>query len=235
MKEKKHLLLVEDEENFGSLLQNYLQLSDYDVDWEKDGTRGFSAFLAGSYDLCILDVMMPRMDGFTLAEKIRARGSSVPLIFLTARNMKEDMVRGYRSGADDYLHKPFDIEVLLLKLEVLFNRQGQSSMPENPVYQIGQFNYDVRTRQLSTGGHSIKLSPKEGALLALLCAHMNKVLPREMALREIWQEDSYFTTRSMDVYITKLRKYLKPDPGIRIENVHSSGYSLICRSEASAN
>lgn len=226
MKEKRHILLVEDEENFGSLLQNYLQLSDYEVHWEKDGTRGFSAFLEKPFDLCILDVMMPRMDGFTLAGKIRSRGSSIPLIFLTARNMKEDMVRGYRSGADDYLHKPFDIEVLLLKLEVLFNRQNQHSVPEAATYEIGRYTYEARTRQLSREEGSIKLSPKEGALLTLLCAHLNQVLPREVALKEIWQEDSYFTTRSMDVYITKLRKYLKGDPGIRIENVHSSGYAL---------
>lgn len=231
MKEKKRILLVEDEENFGSLLQNYLQLSDYAVDWEKDGTRGFSAFLEKGYDLCILDVMMPRMDGFTLAEKIRARGSSIPLIFLTARNRKEDMVRGYRSGADDYLHKPFDIEVLLLKLDVLFKRQVHSGMPEAMDYRIGQFRYDVRTRQLSNSEHTTRLSPKEGALLTLLCVHMNKVLPRELALKEIWQEDSYFTTRSMDVYITKLRKYFKPDPNIRIENVHSSGYALYTAQE----
>jgi DNA-binding response OmpR family regulator len=226
MNPKKRILLVEDEENFGSLLQNYLQLSHYEVDWEKDGTRGLSVFVEKSYDLCILDVMMPRMDGFTLAEKIRARGSKVPLIFLTARNMKEDMLRGYRSGADDYLHKPFDIEVLLLKLDVLFNRQAPTIVPEAGDYRIGLFHFDVYTRQLSLRDRAVKLSPKEGALLSLLCAHMNQVLPREMALKEIWKEDSYFTTRSMDVYITKLRKYLRDDPTIRIENVHSSGYTL---------
>lgn len=227
MSRKKSILLVEDEENFGSLLQNYLRLSNYDVDWEKDGTRGYSAFLDKSYDLCILDVMMPKMDGFTLAEKIRARGSSVPLIFLTARNLKEDMLRGYRVGADDYLNKPFDIEVLLLKLDVLFNRQGVSeAVPQTDSYRIGNFTYEARSRTLHLEAETQKLSPKEGALLELLCRYQNHVLPRELALREIWNEDSYFTTRSMDVYITKLRKYLRDDSGVRIENVHSSGYAL---------
>ncbi|OFZ55158.1 MAG: two-component system response regulator [Bacteroidetes bacterium RIFCSPHIGHO2_02_FULL_44_7] len=227
MSRKKHILIVEDEENFGSLLQNYLRLSNYEVDWEKDGTRGYSAFLDNSYDLCILDVMMPRMDGFTLAEKIRARGNKVPLIFLTARNMKEDMLRGYRAGADDYLNKPFDIEVLLLKLNVLFNRQrGSEAVPQTDSYRIGNFTYETRSRSLSLDAEIQKLSPKEGALLELLCRYQNRVLPRELALREIWNEDNYFTTRSMDVYITKLRKYLRGDSSVRIENVHSSGYTL---------
>lgn len=224
---KKRILLVEDEENFGSLLQNYLRLSNYDVDWEKDGTRGYSALVEGTYDLCILDVMMPRMDGFTLTEKIRARGNKVPIVFLTARNMKEDMLRGYRLGADDYLHKPFDIEVLLLKLDVLFSRRTRSEkLPDTEKYLIGSFTFEVRTRLLDHPEEQRKLSPKEGALLHLLCHHMNDVMPREKALHEIWKEDNYFTTRSMDVYITKLRKYLQRDHSVRIENLHSSGYGL---------
>ncbi len=227
MNGKKHILLVEDEENFGSLLQNYLRLSNYQVDWEKDGTRGYTAFIAGNYDLCIFDVMMPKMNGFSLTEKIRSRGNDTPIIFLTARNMKEDMIRGYRVGADDYLNKPFDIEVLLLKLEALFNRHSNGSVTqEQDTYTIGQFTYDVKTRQLHHAGEDRKLSPKEGALLYLLCQYMNDVMPRETALHSIWKEDNYFTTRSMDVYITKLRKYLKHDPAVRIENVHSSGYGL---------
>lgn len=230
MSSKKKILLVEDEENFGSLLQNYLRLSQYDVDWEKDGSLGFSAFMKNSYDLCILDVMMPNMDGFTLAEKIRSKKKEVPFIFLTARNMKEDMIRGYKIGADDYLNKPFDIEVLLLKLEVILNRVAVTEVqPEQSEYTIGQFHYTINTRALQMNGESRKLSPKEGALLHLLCQHMNEVMPREKALKEIWQEDSYFTTRSMDVYITKLRKYLSADPDIQIENVHSSGYALLTK------
>ncbi|MDX2360591.1 MAG: response regulator transcription factor [Crocinitomicaceae bacterium] len=225
MSTQKRILLVEDEENFGSLLQNYLRLSKYEVEWAKDGAQGLTKYVNGTYDLCIFDVMMPNMDGFTLAEKIRDRGSKTPIIFLTARNMKEDMIRGYKVGADDYLNKPFDIEVLLLKLNVLFNR---TTAPADTTkqYAISSYKYEVKTRLLEHPALSKKLSPKEGALLHLLCQHLNDVMPREKALVEIWGEDNYFTTRSMDVYITKLRKYLGEDPTVRIENVHSSGYGL---------
>lgn len=230
MSEVCRILLVEDEENFGSLLQNYLRLSKYHVDWEKDGALGYSVFVKGNYDLCILDVMMPNMDGFTLAEKIRARGNDIPIIFLTAKNMKEDIMKGYTVGADDYLNKPFDIEVLLLKLDVILNRRKNRTIENEAIsYEIGSYLYDVKTRLLQHKGGDKKLSPKEGALLQLLCKHINGVMPREKALREIWQEDNYFTTRSMDVYITKLRKYLSKDAQVYIENVHSSGYGLFVR------
>jgi DNA-binding response OmpR family regulator len=231
MSEPKRILLVEDEENFGSLLQNYLRLSKYDVDWAKDGALGYSTFVKGNYDLCIFDVMMPNMDGFTLTEKIRNRGSDVPIVFLTAKNLKEDMIRGYTIGADDYLNKPFDIEVLLLKLDVIFNRaEITNPTVSQEEYTIGKFNYQVSTRLLKTKDNERKLSPKEGALLRLLCEHLNNVMPREKALKEIWNEDNYFTTRSMDVYITKLRKYLQLDEDVQIENVHSSGYRLHVKS-----
>lgn len=226
MSNPKRILLVEDEENFGSLLQNYLHLSNYQVNWQKDGALGYSAFMNGNFDLYILDVMMPHMDGFTLAEKIRQKDRETPIVFLTARNMKEDMIRGYRLGADDYLNKPFDIEILLFKIEILLKRSRSETAPEQDIYQIGDYQYEVKTRGLILNGDSRKLSPKEGALLHLLCQHMNDILPREKALKEIWNEDSYFTTRSMDVYITKLRKYLNADANVRIENVHSSGYGL---------
>jgi len=229
MKTQKRILLVEDEENFGSLLQNYLSLSKYEVDWVKDGAQGLSKYVNSSYDLCIFDVMMPNMDGFTLAEKIRGRGSKTPIIFLTARNMKEDMIRGYKAGADDYLNKPFDIEVLLLKLDVLFNRSHANNESIAANFSIGAYTFEVKTRMLSHPNANKKLSPKEGDLLSLLCQHLNDVLPREKALVEIWGEDNYFTTRSMDVYITKLRKYLSEDDNVRIENVHSSGYGLYAR------
>ncbi|XOV66131.1 MAG: response regulator transcription factor [Fluviicola sp.] len=226
MSETKRILLVEDEENFGSLLQNYLQLSKYDVVWMKDGAQGYSAFSKESFDVCIFDVMMPNMDGFTLTEKIRDKDSSTPIIFLTARNMREDMIRGYKSGADDYLSKPFDIEILLLKLEALFQRVQHDEGKETPLYSIGSYTYECSTRLLDHKEESRKLSPKEGALMQLLCEHYNEVLPREKALKKIWGEDSYFTTRSMDVYITKLRKYLQHDESLSIQNVHSSGYML---------
>ncbi len=228
----KRILLVEDEENFGSLLQNYLRLSKYEVDWRKDGALGYSAFANGDYDLCIFDVMMPQMDGFTLAEKVRAKNENIPIIFLTAKNMKEDMIRGYKVGADDYLNKPFDIEILLLKLEVLFNRNsGLKTTDDTKEYHIGRYQFDVSTRLLTNTEGEKKLSPKEGQLLHLLCQHQNEVLPREKALKTIWKEDNYFTTRSMDVYITKLRKYLSADESVRIENVHSSGYALYVKDQ----
>lgn len=224
---KKCILLVEDEENFGSLLQNYLKLSNYEVEWVKDGAQGYSAFSRSNFDVCIFDVMMPNMDGFTLTEKIRAKDQSTPIIFLTARNMKEDMIRGYKVGADDYLNKPFDIEILLLKLDAIFHRNwGVETSSEPKTYAVGAYTYHSATRQLEHPSGDEKLSPKEGALMQMLCDHINNVMPREKALKEIWGEDSYFTTRSMDVYITKLRKYLKHDPNVCIENLHSSGYML---------
>lgn len=232
MKSGKHILLVEDEENFGSLLQNYLQLSGHSVDWAKDGAAGYSTFVNGDYDACIFDVMMPNMDGFDLTEKIRARGSKTPIIFLTAKKMKEDMIKGYRVGADDYLNKPFDVEILLLKLEALFNRmEGGTSLATQEEYQLGNYHFEVKPRLLRHHDETRKLSPKEGALLELLCQHLNDITPREKALVDIWKEDTYFTTRSMDVYIAKLRKYLKDDPSVVIENVHSSGYGLYVRTE----
>ncbi|PHR25829.1 MAG: DNA-binding response regulator [Fluviicola sp.] len=230
MSSGKRILLVEDEENFGSLLQNYLRLSGHEVDWAKDGTLGYSTYVNGSYDVCIFDVMMPNMDGFALTEKIRARGSRTPIIFLTAKKMKEDMIKGYQVGGDDYLNKPFDIEILLLKLDAIFSRQGQGQAEkQEDRYSLGNYAFEVKPRLLHFNNGTKKLSPKEGALLELLCKHLNDVTPREKALIEIWKEDTYFTTRSMDVYIAKLRKYLKADPNVMIENVHSSGYALYVR------
>ncbi len=227
MKTKKKILLVEDEENFGSLLQNYLKLSKYEVDWAKDGNLGYSAFMKNQYDLCIFDVMMPNLDGFSLAEKIQKKGSKTPIIYLTAKNMKEDILKGYKLGAVDYLSKPFDIEVLIAKLEAIFNLESNGEhLSDKAVYEVGNYIYSSNTRTLETSGFTKKLSPKEGGLMNLLCQNLNDVTPREKALVEIWGEDNYFTTRSMDVYITKLRKYLKEDPRVSIENVHSSGYAL---------
>lgn len=208
------------------MLQNYLELSQYDVVWMKDGAQGYSAFFKENFDVCIFDVMMPNMDGFTLTEKIRDKNSTIPIIFLTARNMREDMIRGYKSGADDYLSKPFDIEILLLKLEALFQRSTNEIDKTTPFFEVGSYTYECATRTLVHAKESRKLSPKEGALMQLFCEHFNEVMPRDKALRKIWGEDSYFTTRSMDVYITKLRKYLQYDDSLSIQNVHSSGYML---------
>ena len=227
MRSGKRILLVEDEENFGSLLQNYLRLSGHDVEWAKDGTLGYSAYVNGCFDVCVFDVMMPNMDGFTLTKEIRARGSQTPIIFLTAKKLKEDMINGYQVGADDYLNKPFDVEILLLKLNAIFSRQGENKLEtQTENYTLGNYEFHVNRRLLHFDQETKKLSPKEGALLELLCKHLNQVTPREKALIEIWKEDTYFTTRSMDVYIAKLRKYLNGDPKVQIENVHSSGYAL---------
>lgn len=223
----KQILLVEDEENFGALLQNYLRLSKYEVDWAKDGSLGYSAFMQKKYDLCILDVMMPNLDGFSLARKIKEKKKETPIVFLTAKTLKDDIIEGYKIGADDYLNKPFDIEVLLLKLEAIFHRIGQKeSVQKDEIYEIGEYNYYTSSRLLQFHAEEKRLSPKEGQLLHLLCQHKDAILPREKALMDIWGEDSYFTTRSMDVYITKLRKYLRQDPAIQIDNIHSSGYKL---------
>lgn len=228
---QKAILLVEDDENFGSLLKNYLELSGYSVTWSKNGAAGYSTFMSGKFDLCILDVMMPYMDGFTLAEKIKEKTKNIPIIFLTARKMKEDIIRGYKSGAHDYLNKPFDIEILMLKLDALFERTNLETEVVPESYAIGSYVYHSETRVLHHPAQEKKLSPKEGDLLGLLCSHINHVTPREKALTEIWGEESYFTKRSMDVYITKLRKYLAKDERVKIENVHSKGYGLYVAGE----
>ncbi|MGZ4036622.1 MAG: response regulator transcription factor, partial [Bacteroidia bacterium] len=220
------LLLVEDEKNFGSVLKDYLGMNGFDVSWCEDGEQGLQAFRTGSFDLCIIDVMMPKKDGFTLGTEIRELNKTVPLLFLTARSMREDVIKGYKLGADDYITKPFDSEVLLFKIKAVLNRREQIVPPEAVVHELGSFSFNSKLRLLKKGGKEVKLSPKEAALLHLLCLHKNDVLLREKALRQIWKEDNYFTARSMDVYIVKLRKYLSADPSIGISNLHGNGYSL---------
>jgi len=222
---KAKILLVEDEENFGQVLKSYLQLADYTVEWVSDGDLGYARFKSGSYDLCIFDVMMPKRDGFTLAEDVRKLNAQIPIIFLTARGEKEDQIKGYRSGGDDYLTKPFDSELLLLKIEVILSRfQAKIKRREN--VRIGQYKWNSGRRELLFGGEVIKLSPKERDLLNLLIAYKNEVMPRSEALLKIWKAEDYFTTRSMDVYITKLRKKLSADKKIEIENIHGAGYIM---------
>lgn len=220
------LLLVEDEKNFAAVLKDYLRMNGYTVDLCENGEDGIRMFRQTSYDLCIVDVMMPKKDGFTLAAEIRALNRQVPLVFLTARAMREDMIKGYRTGADDYIIKPFDPEVLLLKLSAMLARR-EPLAGNGHVHTIGSFEFNARLRTLKRGGNGeVKLSPKEAALLNMLCQHRNDVLPREKALKQIWKDDNYFTGRSMDVYIVKLRKYLAPDSTIEINNLHGNGYSL---------
>jgi two-component system, OmpR family, response regulator len=221
------ILLVEDEKNFGSVLKEYLKMNGYEVELCEDGEQGLKAFKSSKFDLCILDVMMPKKDGFTLSKEIKSFNKNIPVIFLTARTMREDIIKGYQLGADDYIHKPFDSELLLLKIKAVLNRSNNISNSDEFIYQLGQYEFNARMRILKhINEKEVKLSPKEAALLHLLCQHKNDVLLRERALKEIWQDDNYFTGRSMDVYIVKLRKYLAKDPSVTIVNLHSNGYSL---------
>jgi len=228
--ENNRILLVEDDPNFGTVLKDYLSLNDYKVTLAKDGLEGLIMFKNDDFDLCILDVMMPRKDGFSLAKDIRSTNSEVPIIFLTARTMKEDVLKGYQSGGDDYLNKPFDSEVLLYKIKAILQRKETEQNIEEDVfeYKIGKFEFNSKLRHLSyDGGEIQKLSPKESKLLKLLATHKNDLMPRELALTKIWRDDNYFTSRSMDVYIAKLRKYLKPDPNVEILNIHGEGFRLL--------
>ncbi len=221
------ILLVEDEKNFGHILKDYLKMNGYEVVHCEDGEQGLATFEQDNFDLCIIDVMMPKKDGFSLGKEIKSINKLVPIIFLTARTMKEDIVKGYQLGADDYITKPFDSEVLLLKIKAVLNRNTITVHKEVPIHQIGQFEFNTRMRLLKhVSEKEVKLSPKEAALLDLLCQHQNDVLLREKALKTIWKDDNYFTGRSMDVYIVKLRKYLAADTSVLINNLHGNGYSL---------
>lgn len=226
----KKILLVEDDPNFGTVLKDYLALNDYNVTHAKDGIEGLIMFKNNDFDLCILDVMMPRKDGFSLAQDIRSTNKEVPIIFLTAKTMKEDVLRGYQVGADDYLNKPFDSEVLLFKIKAILQRKESETTAENEQFEfnIGNFFFNSKLRHLSVGEEEPqKLSPKESKLLRMLALHKNDLMPRELALTKIWRDDNYFTSRSMDVYIAKLRKYLKKDEGVEILNIHGEGFRLV--------
>lgn len=226
---KRRILLVEDDQNFGAILKDYLQLNDFDVVLAKNGMEGFEKFKKDTYDMCILDVMMPYKDGFTLAREIREKNKEIPLVFLTAKTLKEDIMKGYKVGADDYLNKPFDSEVLLMKINTILQRKAKEVKLENTQFEfvIGGFDFNSKLRHLSyKSGEPYKLSPKENELLKMLILHENDVMPRELALTKIWRDDNYFTSRSMDVYIAKLRKYLQKDINVEILNVHGHGFRL---------
>ncbi len=225
----KRVLLVEDDPNFGTVLKDYLTLNDYDVTLAKDGLEGLIMFKNNDYDICILDVMMPRKDGFSLAKDIRATNTEIPIVFLTAKTMKEDVLRGYQVGADDYLNKPFDSEVLLYKISAILQRKKDDSDANDDIieFNIGKFHLNTNLRHLTFEDTVQKLSPKENKLLRLLAIHKNDLMPRELALTKIWRDDNYFTSRSMDVYIAKLRKYLKQDENVEIVNIHGEGFRLI--------
>jgi two-component system OmpR family response regulator len=228
--ENNRILLVEDDPNFGTVLKDYLSLNDYEVTLAKDGLEGLIMFKNDDFDLCIFDVMMPRKDGFSLAKDVRATNSDIPIIFLTAKTMKEDVLKGYQVGADDYLNKPFDSEVLLYKIKAILQRKEaeQSVEDDSFEFKIGKFDFNSKLRHLSyDGGETQKLSPKESKLLKMLATHKNDLMPRELALTKIWRDDNYFTSRSMDVYIAKLRKYLKEDDSVEILNIHGEGFRLL--------
>ncbi|WP_055443522.1 response regulator transcription factor [Lacinutrix himadriensis] len=233
--QQKRILLVEDDPNFGIVLKDYLMMNDYEVTHAKNGMEGFEKFKKDDFDLCILDVMMPYKDGFTLAKEIREKNKEVPIIFLTAKAMKEDVLKGYKVGADDYLNKPFDSEVLLMKIKAIIQRKGSDTVTDSKQFEfkIGGFDLNSKLRFLTyNGGDQVKLSPKENELLRMLALHENDLMPRELALTKIWRDDNYFTSRSMDVYIAKLRKYLKLDPKVEILNIHGEGFRLVVNTEA---
>ena len=228
MDEKLRILLCEDDENLGMLLREYLQAKGYSAELFPDGEAGFKAFLKNKYDLCVLDVMMPKKDGFTLAQEIRQANAEIPIIFLTAKTLKEDILEGFKIGADDYITKPFSMEELLLRIEAVLRRStGLKPEDEQEIFKIGKLTFNSKKQTLFDGEEEQKLTTKESELLRLLCLNVNKVLERNYALKNIWADDNYFNARSMDVYITKLRKHLKKDPSVEIINVHGKGYKLI--------
>lgn len=235
------ILLVEDDQNFGDVLRSYLEMHDYDVTLATDGAQGLENYRQGEYDLCIFDVMMPKKDGFTLAKEIREKDTDMPIIFLTAKTMKDDVLRGFKIGADDYITKPFNSEELLYRIQAILKRSQQKADPREEIkeFDIGKyhFNYPLRILTYDPGGadeEKAKLSPKEAQLLRMFAVYMNDILPRSEALTKIWGEDNYFTARSMDVFVTKLRKYLKKDENIEIVNIHGNGFQLLVKAEEEA-
>lgn len=224
------IFLVEDDLSFGSVLKSYLELNDFSVDWVDDGKYAVDHFRKGAFDICILDVMLPHVDGFTIASEIRKINNIVPIVFLTAKKLKEDVLKGYGSGGDDYVTKPFDTEILLAKIRAILARRDFQSGTKD-IFEIGKFVFNAKLRTLTSGDDEKKLSPKEAQLLELLAINPNELISREMALKKIWGADDYFTARSMDVYITKLRKFLSEDPRLNIKNIHGAGFQLIIRDD----
>lgn len=226
-KEDVRILLCEDDENLGMLLREYLEAKGYKAELCVDGEEGYKSFNMNEYDMCIFDVMMPKMDGFTLAQKIREKDSDTPIIFLTAKNMKDDIRAGFEIGADDYITKPFSMEEVVFRIEAIMRRVKGKKTKETSVHQIGKFQFDTQKQLLTIGDKHNKLTTKEAELLTLLSSKANELLQRDYALKSIWIDDNYFNARSMDVYITKLRKLLKDDPNVEILNVHGKGYKLV--------
>ena len=230
MKSNKRILLVEDDPNFGRILKDSFSFLYYVVSLAVNGIEGFEKFNRSEFDLCILDIMMPFKDGLTLAREIKEVNDSTPLIFLTAKNLKDDVLKGYKIGADDYLTKPFDSEILLAKIKSILNRKPiiANDKDDSFEFKFGEFNFNSKLRILThKEGVSNKLSPKENQLLKMLVLNFDDLLPRDIALNKIWRDANYFTSRSMDVYIAKLRKYLEKDVSLKIINVHGEGFRLM--------
>lgn len=225
--EKMKILLCEDDENLGMLLGEYLQAKGYDVNLMPDGEAGYQSFMSEKYDICILDIMMPKKDGFTLAQDIRKINGIVPIVFLTAKSLKEDVLEGFRIGADDYITKPFSMEEMLYRIEAIMRRISGKKNKNGNEYRLGKMVFDSQKQLLISETKTVKLTTKESELLSLLVQNVNNILERNYALKTIWVEDNYFNARSMDVYITKLRKLLKEDPDVEIINIHGKGYKLI--------
>jgi len=222
------ILLAEDDSNLGILLKNYLTAKSYKTALYVNGVEALEAFSSKTFDLCILDIMMPEMDGLTLASEIRKTNPEMPVIFLTAKNQQEDILEGFRSGADDYITKPFSMEELIFRIEAILSRTTSTpAARKEDSYTVGQYRFDPLKQILTFRDQDVKLTTKESELLELLCRNENLILERNFALKTIWIDDNYFNARSMDVYISRLRKYLGKDPSVKIVNVHGRGYKLI--------
>ena len=228
---KTRILLAEDDENLGVLLREYLKARNFDVELYPNGEKALKSFERNSFDICVFDVMMPVMDGFTVAKEIRRLKRDTPIIFLTAKSMKEDVIEGFSIGADDYITKPFSMEELIFRIDAILRRTKGKPDGEQKIFQLAGYSFDYEKQTLTFADKTHKLTTKESDLLKLLCDNKNSVLERNFALKSIWIDDNYFNARSMDVYITKLRKYLKEEPGIQILNIHGKGFKLLVPNE----
>lgn len=226
---KIKVLLAEDDVNLGNILKSYLTAKNYETKLCINGIQALESYSADKFNLCVFDIMMPEMDGLTLAREIRLNDTEIPIIFLTAKNQKEDVLDGFKSGADDYITKPFSMEELLYRIEAIIRRtSGTAGNKKDEHFEIGVYKFDPLKQMLIYNDHPVKLTTKESELLHLLCQQGNDILERNYALKTIWIDDNYFNARSMDVYITRLRKYLSKDTSVKILNIHGKGYKLIC-------
>lgn len=229
MKQKTKILLVEDDKNLGFVIRDSLETNNYYVEHAMDGNTGIQKIFSSEFDLCLLDIMLPKKDGFTMAEEIRKAGKNIPIIFLTARGLKEDRIRGFQVGGDDYITKPFNLEELHLRIEAILRRSGKLKQKENKdhkIFNIGNYVFNSRDQTLASNSGSRTLTKKEAEVLEILCLHPNELITREKILVMVWGDDDYFKGRSLDVFITRLRKYLKDDPSIQINNMHGTGFRL---------